>query len=210
MRRKNILILLAVAAGIAAMFYSFQGSQDDTAYVSQIEKDRSERERFLKTSKESPFADNPEQFQGLRFYPPDIRYRIVARLEPIKDRNVVLLQTNDGKTQRYIEYAWASFKFDGIENRLLILEVADMGPFRGQLFLAFGDATSADETYGAGRYLDLTKTPGASNITLDFNRAYNPYCAYDESFSCPLPPADNLLAIPIRAGEKNYQSEQAH
>jgi uncharacterized protein len=79
-----------------------------------------------------------------------------------------------------------------------------MGPFRGKLFLAFGDATSAKETYGAGRYLDITKTPGATTIILDFNKAYNPYCAYNETYSCPLPPPENLLNVAIRAGEKSY------
>jgi uncharacterized protein (DUF1684 family) len=72
------------------------------------------------------------------------------------------------------------------------------------LFLAFGDGTSAEETYGAGRYLDIDKTQGSNTITLDFNKAYNPYCAYSEKFSCPLPPAENLLVIPIPAGEKSY------
>jgi uncharacterized protein len=81
-----------------------------------------------------------------------------------------------------------------------------MGPFRGKLFLAFGDATSGNETYGAGRYLDINKVPGgASTITLDFNKAYNPYCAYDYTFSCPLPPRENLLNAAIKAGEKNYE-----
>jgi uncharacterized protein (DUF1684 family) len=75
---------------------------------------------------------------------------------------------------------------------------------RGKLFLAFGDATSARETYGGGRYLDITKTPGSTTITLDFNQAYNPYCAYDDTYSCPLPPAENLLTVAIKAGEKNY------
>lgn len=210
MKRKNVIILLAVIAALIAMFYSFQGSQDDPAYVEQIEQERKDRERFLKTSKESPFASNPDDFKGLKYFPVDSRYRIMAQFEPIKERKAVLLQTNDGKTQRYLEYGWAEFKLDGVANRLLILEVADMGPFRGQLLLAFGDATSAVETYGAGRYLDLTKVPGATSITLDFNRAYNPYCAYNETFSCPLPPKENLLSIPIRAGEKNYEPERAH
>jgi uncharacterized protein (DUF1684 family) len=80
----------------------------------------------------------------------------------------------------------------------------DMGPFRGKLFLAFGDETSARETYGAGRYLDVQKVPGSKTITLDFNKAYNPYCAYNETFSCPLPPQENLLQVAIKAGEQTY------
>jgi uncharacterized protein (DUF1684 family) len=72
------------------------------------------------------------------------------------------------------------------------------------LFLAFGDETSAVESYGAGRYLDIKKVPGSTSITLDFNLAYNPYCAYNDTYSCPLPPKENLLPVAIRAGEKVY------
>ena len=88
---------------------------------------------------------------------------------------------------------------------MLILEIMDMGPNRGKLFLAFADETSANETYGAGRYLDLKKVPAATSIELDFNLAYNPYCAYNDSYSCPFPPAENILRIAIRAGEKKYK-----
>ena len=80
-----------------------------------------------------------------------------------------------------------------------------MGPFRGTLFLAFADATSAKESYGAGRYLDIKKVPGSTSLILDFNKAYNPYCAYNENFSCPFPPSENLLHVAITAGEKVYK-----
>jgi uncharacterized protein (DUF1684 family) len=204
MKTKNILLALVGIVVVVTVFYSFQGSQDDAAYTSEIEKDRDEKDRFMRTSPESPFAKSPESYNGLKYFPPDIKYRIVADLTPIQERKPVILSTNDGKEQRYIEYAYADFKLDGQASRLVILEIADMGPFRGKLFLAFGDKTSAVETYGAGRYLDVTKTPGSRTIKLDFNLAYNPYCAYDDTYSCPLPPAENLLEVAIKAGEKNY------
>lgn len=207
MKRKNVIALLAVIVLALTLFYSFQSSQDDTAYQDEIKKEREEKDRFMRTSPESPFARNPEAYKGLNYYPPDIRYRIIANLEPIENKKSVVLTTNDGKEQRYVEYAYADFNLDGVHNRLLILEIAEMGPFRGKLFLAFGDETSANETYGAGRYLDLTKTPGSSTIKLDFNLAYNPYCAYDHSFSCPLPPRENILSIPIKAGERFYHPD---
>jgi uncharacterized protein (DUF1684 family) len=122
----------------------------------------------------------------------------------VENKKVVVLKTNDDKEQRYLEYAYAEFNLDGVRNRLTILEGIDMGPIRGKLFLAFGDETSAVETYGAGRYLDVNKVPGSRTIVLDFNKAYNPYCAYNNSYSCPLPPAENLLKVAIKAGEKNY------
>lgn len=202
MKRNRIITLIAIAAVMITIFYAFQG--DDAAYIKEIETAREEKDRFMRTSPESPFADAKEAYEGLKYYPPDIRYRIIANLNPVEQKKTVVLSTNDGKEQRYVEYAYAEFKLDGVSHRLLILEIADMGPSRGKLFLAFGDETSANETYGAGRYLDVTKTPGSSTIKLDFNLAYNPYCAYNESYTCPLPPRDNILSIPIRAGEKSY------
>lgn len=203
MKSKNIIILVVAVVLIVTLFYSFQGSQDVTAFQKEIEKERQDKDRFMRTSDESPFANDPETFEGLKFFPPDVKYRIIADLVPIAPKKAVILTTNDGLEQRYIEYAYAQFKLDGVANKLLILEIAD-GPSRGKLFLAFGDETSARETYGAGRYLDVPKTPGSSTITLDFNLAYNPYCAYNDSFSCPLPPRENILGVAIRAGEKNY------
>lgn len=204
MKSNQLILLLVVVVVIISIIYSFQGSQDETAYRKEIEEEREEKDRFMRTSPESPFAKSPEEYKGLNYYPPNIRYRIIADLQPIKEKKAVVLTTNDGKEQRYMEYAYATFNLDGVTNKLLILEIADMGPSRGKLFLAFGDETSAVETYGAGRYLDVTKTPGSSTMTLDFNLAYNPYCAYDDSYTCPLPPRENILTIPIKAGEKIY------
>jgi uncharacterized protein len=204
MKIKNIIILLVVAVFVAIILYSFQGSQDDEAYEVDIKKERQENEQFFKTSEESPI-ENKNDFKGLKYFEPDLKYKVVADLVPIENKKVVALLTNDGKQQRYVEYAYAEFTLDGVRNRLLILEGIDMGPVRGKLFVAFGDETSAVETYGSGRYLDVNKVPGSKTIVLDFNKAFNPYCAYNATYSCPLPPEENLLKIPIRAGEKIYK-----
>lgn len=205
MKQRNILVLLVIVLLIIIVFYSFNSSQGDPAYVDAIQKERDKKDRFMKTSKESPLPESErETFEGLKYFATDAKYKVIADLVPVESKKVVILKTNDGKEQRYLEYANAVFTLDGIRNTLLILEVLDMGPFRGKLFLAFGDETSANETYGAGRYLDVAKVPGSSTITLDFNKAYNPYCAYNESFSCPFPPQENLLKVAIKAGEKNY------
>lgn len=203
MKAKNVIVILVVVVFVVIGFYSFQGSQDETGYVQGIQKERETKDRFMRTSAESPFASAPDEYKGLNYYPADSKYRVVANLQRIEPRKPVVLATNDGSEERYLEYAYAEFKLDGVSNRLLILEIAD-GAYQGKLFLAFGDETSARETYGAGRYLDVTKTPGSNTITLDFNLAYNPYCAYNDSFTCPLPPRENLLSVAIRAGEKKY------
>ncbi|MBT1703166.1 DUF1684 domain-containing protein [Chryseosolibacter indicus] len=205
MKQRNIIILAVIVLLIVIVFYSFNSSQTDPSYVEEIRKEREEKDRFMKTSKESPLPEaERENFKGLKYFTADSKYKIIANLIPVESKKVVVLSTSDGKEQRCIEYAHATFSLDGVKNDLLILEIIDMGPSRGKLFLAFGDETNADETYGAGRYLDVAKVPGSSTITLDFNRAYNPYCAYNDSFSCPFPPKENLLKIAIKAGEKTY------
>lgn len=205
MKPRNIFLLIAIIVAIVSIFYSLRESQDQSAYIDEIKVKREDKDRFMRTSPESPFKSNPASYKGLNYYPADVRYKVTANLTPIKDKKAVSLMTNDGNEQHYVEYAYAEFDLNGLHNKLLILEVMDMGPFRGKLFLAFGDETSAVDTYGAGRYLDVTKTPGNNSILLDFNLAYNPYCAYIKEYSCPFPPPENLLNLPIPAGEKNYQ-----
>lgn len=204
MKRKNIVLLAIAAVVVVSIYYTMSGSRNQTAYREMILQAREQRDRFMHTSKDSPFADNPAAYEGLKYFPPDQRFKVTAQLEPIKEKKTVLLVTNDGKESRYLEYARATFDLDGYHNSLLILEMVDDDQFRGKLFLAFGDKTSAGETYGAGRYLDVEKMPGSNTITLDFNLAYNPFCAYSEKFSCPLPPRENLLDIAVLAGEKVY------
>lgn len=204
MKTKNILLLVVSAVAILSIFYAYMGGKDQTAYVDKIKEEREDKDRFMRTAAESPFVEADVDFDGLHYYPVDIRYKVTADLIPIQDKKIVTLATNDGNEQRYIAYAFAEFDLDGYHNKLLILEVAETDQFEGKLFLAFGDGTSAAETYGSGRYLDVAKTAGSHTITLDFNKAYNPYCAYVDKYSCPFPPLENLLKISIKAGEKIY------
>lgn len=203
MKPKNIILIIIVTAVVAGFYYSFTGSDTSEAYLARIEQVRTEKDNSFRSGDDSPFGDSIE-FTGLHYFPIDARYRINARLTEINPKKPVVLPTSDGREKSYLEYAYAEFTLDGVQNKLLILEIMDMSPYRGTLFLAFADKTSANETYGAGRYLDVKKVPGATSITLDFNEAYNPYCAYNDTYSCPFPPKENVLAVEIKAGEKTY------
>ena len=198
------IVLIGLLAAIATIVYYSVKDETPAGYIEEIEKDRKERNYFMRNNDASPFAGDEANFTELKFFPIDGNYRINASLTPAEPKKIIELPTSDGKKQRYSTYAYAEFSLDGIKCKLLILEVMDMGPNKGMLFLAFGDQTSAVETYGAGRYLDVKKVPGSTSITLDFNLAYNPYCAYNDTYSCPLPPKENLLPVAIRAGEKIY------
>lgn len=205
MKSKHITIVILVISFLVIIFYSFTGN--DGTYDEQITQERVDKDKYMRTSDESPFKGKTDAFTGLKYFPADPAYNIVADLTPIQQKKAVILGTSDGKEEHYLEYAYADFKLHGKGQRLLILELMDMGPNRGKLFLAFADETSANETYGAGRYLDVTRNAGSNTITLDFNKAYNPYCAYNDEFSCPFPPKENLLTVAIMAGEKNYKQD---
>jgi uncharacterized protein (DUF1684 family) len=205
MKTKNIILMGVVVIVLISIIYSFQGNQTDEGYIAKIEKSRKEKDHTMRNTSDSPFAGRVEEYKGLTYFPVDGKYRINARLERIENKKTITLPTSDGKEKTYLEYGYAEFELDGIKNRLLILEMIQAGPYKGTLFLPFADETSANETYGAGRYLEFKKGPaGATSITIDFNEAYNPYCAYSDKYSCPFPPAENLLKVAIRAGEMNY------
>jgi uncharacterized protein len=204
--RTRSVIFLFVAVGLSVLvYYTFRGDDTTQAYIKQITQERKDKDDFMRSADSSPFANKKDSFAGLKYFPPDTRFRLQADLRPTEKKEIIRLTTNDGNTQTYLTYAYAEFDFENLHNRLLILEVLDEGPDRGKLFLAFADQTSANQTYGAGRYLDVKKVPGASTIALDFNNAYNPYCAYNDNFSCPFPPSENMLKIAIKAGEMSYQ-----
>jgi len=204
MKSTYFFVILILAGVIAFVLYSLQGGQSPEDYADEIGRERTEKDRFMKDEKDSPFAGSKEGFHGLKYFSPDLKYKINAKLVPIENKKLIVLPTSDGLDKKYLEHAYAEFELDGNLNRLLILEITDPGPYRGTLFLAFADETSAMETYGAGRYLELKKMPGAYSVVLDFNKTYNPYCAYSANFSCPFPPKENILKVAIKAGEKSY------
>lgn len=199
MKRKYILTGL-IAVVVAIIFiYSFSGGQSDEDYITNLVEERQETDRFMNTSDESPFKGLNEGRVTLNYYPPDPAYKINARFTPRDNPEVITLATSDGKQKEYLSYGTAEFVINKRKQQLIILE----NPEERSLFLAFGDSTSAHETYGGGRYIDITHS-GGRTIPIDFNRAYNPYCAYNATYSCPLPLKSNLLDIPVYAGEKMY------
>ncbi len=169
------------------------------AYADALLRERREKDRAFKTDPHSPIPRAERaSFQGLRYYDPDPSYRVVARWEPAAAPKPVRVQTSTGEVREYLDAGV-------LRATLPVGEVALHG-YEGVgdgLFVPFRDATSGKETYGAGRYLDLERPHGGA-LEVDFNRAYSPYCAYSEDYSCPFPPPDNWLKLPIRAGERSY------
>ena len=160
---------------------------------------RKQKDDFFEKDHHSPLsADQKNDFQGLKYYPENTGLRFDVEVEPFDDHEHVQMQTSTGDLQEYLKYGKFGFKVDGISAELTVYSSGD-----GEAFLPFTDATSGKETYGAGRYLEL-EHHGENKFQVDFNLAYNPWCAYSPAYSCPIPPAENRLSVPIRAGEKNF------
>jgi hypothetical protein len=119
----------------------------------------------------------------------------------------IRLGTNTGEIRSGLRYGYFDFHVGTQACRLQVYRLEDAPDLQASLFIPFRDSTSGQETYGAGRYIDL-KENTSGVYDLDFNRAYNPSCAYSSQYSCPVPPAENTLKVPIRAGEKKYSRGQ--
>ncbi|HUY76507.1 MAG TPA: DUF1684 domain-containing protein [Ktedonobacterales bacterium] len=177
-------------------------------YTQQLTEFRRQKDHFFGSSPQSPIpaAERRSGFHGLNYYPPNPDFQIVAQVTPITDSDVVELNTSTGDMRPQRRAARLAFTVGDADLTLVGFTDPDEDHLH-ELFIPFRDATSGGETYGAGRYLEAVvdqDDDGALQTVLDFNLAYNPYCAYSEDYSCPIPPAENRLAAPITAGERTY------
>ncbi|ADI15148.1 DUF1684 domain-containing protein [Truepera radiovictrix] len=166
---------------------------------SAVARWRRDKDRYFESSPDAP-VEGP--FAGLTYYPEDGAYAVEALLEPFDPPQTVWLTTSAGDAQPYRRYGRATFTLAGRTLQLTLFVPAHLASGEPErFFIPFRDATSGTETYGAGRYLEAGAATGG-RVTLDFNYAYHPFCAYSARYRCPLPPAENHLGVPIRAGER--------
>ena len=165
---------------------------------------REKRDRFFKQDPHSPLKETDrKRFKNLLYYPIDLKYTMVGSIEkyPTEPKPIyVNLPTNKEREKKYVKYGRFKFKLEGKEYILQIYR--SLGG--GELFLPFKDKTSETETYRMGRYLNIEPMPGGK-VLIDFNRAYNPFCEFNEKYTCPFAPKENWLDIEIRAGEKRFK-----
>lgn len=168
--------------------------------MTELDDFRKEKHKFFARHPQSPLT--PEQrrdFKGLTYFPENEALRLEVQIEPFEDQHPMMMQTSTGGVQEYIRFGRFKFQVDG-QDAVLTIYKADYG-----FFLPFVDSLAGEETYPAGRYLEPEPLPG-NRFLVDFNIAYNPYCAYNEMWSCPITPAENRLKVPIRAGEKLFHA----
>lgn len=179
-----------------------------------IARFRKGRDELFRTHPQSPIAhEERHSFAGLQYFPHDPAYRVAARFEPGEGSELLIDTGGEDGAVRYRRAGHLVFRMHGESCRLTVLGLVQ---YAGGLFVPFRDTTSGRETYGGGRYLfDTAKdtdglvleiTPGSTEVTIDFNYAYNASCAYSPMWACPLAPPENYLTVPVRAGERDYKS----
>jgi uncharacterized protein (DUF1684 family) len=187
-------------------------TQSELSYVQTIENHRKNyKEAFLK-AQQSPLSN--KDLKHLRFYAADENFKVTAKFTKTENAKPFELTTSSGSKKKYAEYGKATFTIGDTTCTLSLytsLQLQNMPQYKNLLFVPFKDYTSAETTYGGGRYLDLQTTDIVDNqtIVIDFNKCYNPYCAYQlTGWNCPIPPDENYLKMYIEAGERNFAKEK--
>ena len=142
------------------------------------------------------------EFKNLDFFPIDKSFIVEAKFKKSKDKKAFEMKTTTARMPLYVKYGEISFSIKGESFKLNVyqnLELMKRPGFKNHLFLPFTDLTSGNESYIGGRYIDL-EIPNGKTIIVDFNQAYNPYCAYNKKYSCPIPPKENNLEVKVLAG----------
>ena len=167
--------------------------------VSELTEFRKQKDLFFETDNNSPLTqEQRESYKGLIYFDENQSLHFELTIEEFTNKENVQMQTTTGDLQMYKRFGKIRFPVDGKDEELTVFASSH------GFFLPFVDAQAGRETYGAGRYLDPSMLPNGK-LLVDFNLAYNPYCAYNELYSCPLPPAENRLKVAILAGEKNFK-----
>lgn len=196
--------------GLLFCFFSLNGIAQ--SYKSSIEAHRTKYKADFLAEARSPLQ--AEDLKNLHFYEADSNYSINAAVQILTGEKIFKMPTYDGTSKEFIRYAQLTFTLKGKALKLTLyknIALAINPAYKNLLFLPFTDQTNNKETYGGGRYIDLNSNDIKNKrITIDFNKAYNPYCAYSDGYRCPVPPEENDLPIAIAAGEKLYTGEKKH
>jgi uncharacterized protein len=184
-------------------FYTFNSGNSvpkppSLEYASRLKQERIGKDKYFKENKDSPI-ENKADFKGLKYYEINEKYKVVASLILESDDKKNIIQTTDNKADTLKVFGVAKFEINGKMSQLTIYNQQNSR----SLFVPFRDGSSGKETYGGGRFLEVPITDVLGNkVVLDFNLAYHPYCAYNHTYICPIPPKENTLEISILAGEK--------
>ncbi len=189
---------------LTAFVFGCTSQNESLSYTDQLVKDRKETNKHFASPGKSPLPkEQVASFVSLNYFPVDTMYRVTCKVIPIDTAQPFAMPTTTERKPIYRKIALGVFSLHGVIDTLAIYKNEEDHE-DDVFFVPFLDETNGFETYGGGRYLDLESIEPP--VHLDFNRAYNPYCAYNTNFSCPIPPLENSLSIRIEAGEKTFKT----
>lgn len=202
---KRFFTLLVIFSSFSACTQKKETFDD---YTASIRNFHYEMNKEFSDKRTSPLTEQGlKKFESLDFFPIDSLYRIVAKFQLEKDPKIFEMPTTTERKPLYKTFGKATFTLHGVELTLYIYQNQELilkPEYENHLFIPFMDKTNGIDSYGGGRYIDL-EIPEGDMIVIDFNRAYNPYCAYNHKYSCPIPPKENHLPVEIKAGVKAYK-----
>lgn len=185
-------------------------SRESSGTVQEILAFQKELDQEYRDPETSPLPDRyRKDFEGLDFFAPDTSFRVMAKLVRTPEALPFMMPTTTDRKSKEVIYGIAHFTLKGKAYKLEIYQNQELmlqEKYRDYLFLPFLDATNGTESYSGGRYIDLS-IPENDILVIDFNRAYNPYCAYNKKYSCPLVPKVNTLGLKVTAGVKAFHPE---
>jgi len=187
-------------------------SQGKRPIAGETDYQRKLNAQYKDASKSPLKKKDLKNFKGLDFFPVDSSYIVTAKLMRTPDTPYFEMPTTTDRKPYYRQYGLLTFSLKGEEHTLTLYQSQEEyndPKYKDYLFLPFTDGTSGEESYGGGRYMDVFESNinADDTIELNFNNTYNPYCAYNEDYSCPLTPRKNHLSIPIKAGVKDFKKE---
>jgi uncharacterized protein (DUF1684 family) len=202
---KSFILCFVIA--ISALYFSCgqKHSAEEIKYIKEVESYRQEKNDFMKNNPASPFSqDSTIKFEPLNYYAVDPAFVFKCKLNEYPQKDTIIIFGTKGEERKAIRYGYITFNY---RNKPFRMNVYKGTTAQGQEYYSiwFTDKTTGNDTYGVGRYIDFDINPDSSYVyTIDFNLAYNPYCAYSAKYSCAIPTKEDYIDLAVTAGEKKY------
>ena len=194
---RGIVPLILISIFLSIAYYLYNSTLEYEQYSIILDDYRQERNDFLNNSSSSPLKGSGYK---LWYFAPNVNFKVIAVVSENENTDTITLATSTGSIERFLDFADLSFKLGRSKYSLPVYKYLE-GVNKGDLFFCFLDKTNSTSTYPGGRYIDI-EFENAKRIELDFNKSYNPYCVYNEEYSCPIPSSENYIDMEILAGEK--------
>lgn len=189
------------------VFMSCTLNAQNTIVINEIKAHQENENKQFRTKGISPLTkEDRAHFKSLYFFKIDLKYRVKATLKRTPETSFLKMKTTTSRLSEERIYGVVTFQLNGKTHQLNVYQgkqLMNTNGYEDYLFLPFFDKTNSETTYGGGRYIDL-RIPEGDTIIIDFNKAYNPYCSYNERYSCPIVPNDNYVSVAVKAGVKAY------